>query len=336
MSVYSTHQNRQFYVATSVGEVNESSAAGTIEVGSVTNGVEKEVFFKYKGADSPMRSALIQVKNIAYIKAVSAEDLQDKLKKVTVKLSEDVNDGKLVSGQDYVLRIALRQFYGMSDEDQYFKYGCVHTTSKMTEEDFYKKMAESLTKNFSRELGSYLTFTGSADGLVIQEVEQPWSLGTYAQERVYFEAIPTAIYVDGDEQVWGSVEESTEGVVKDGKKIADMEFFYMGERADQYRYVGWPHIVPTKYLVDPSKEYNALEIHFAFTDTGASSYKSEKDITIVAEDASVINDLVSALNEATGLSAETLSGGGSDSTDSGATTDSTDGNSDEAAGEATD
>lgn len=264
------------------------------------------MFFKYKGADSTMRSALIPVKNIAYIKAVKAEDLQDKLKKVTVTLNSDVNSGNLVSGQDYIVRIVLRQFYGMSDEDQYFKYGCVHATASMSKADFFKKMAESLTANFSREIGTYLTFTGDENGLVIQEVEQPWSLGTYEQQRVYFDVIPTTVYVDGEEESWGTITESTEGVVKDGKKIADMEYFYMGERADQYRNVGWPHVVPTKYLVDSSKEYNVLEIHFSFTDTGASSYKSEKDITIVAEDAATINSIITELNTATGLTVEAL------------------------------
>lgn len=296
------------YVATAVGTVTEASDAGTIEVDSIDNGVEKEVFFKYKGADTTMRSALIPVKNISYIKAVSAEDLQDKLKKVTITLDDEVNGGELVSGQDYIVRIVLRQFYGMSDEDQYFKFGCVHATSSMTKAQFFEKMADSLTKNFSREIGTYLKFDGSSGtSLVITEVEQPWSLGTFAQERVNFEVIPTTIWLDGDEVTWGTAEASdSEEVIKDGKKIADLEYFCMGERGDQYRNVGWPHVVPTKYLVDPSKEYNALEIHFAFTDSGAESYRSEKDITIVAEDAATINSIVTALNTATGLSVESL------------------------------
>lgn len=286
--------------------MTEASDAGTIEVDSLTNGVNKEVFFKYKGADTTMRSALIPVKNIAYVKAVSAEAMQDKLKKVTVTLDSDVNGGKLVSGQDYVVRIVLRQFYGMSDEDQYFKFGCVHATSSMTTTQFYEKLAESLTGNFAREVGTYLTFKGTATGLEIQEVEQPWHLGTYAQERVYFDVIPTTIYVDGEEVTWGKAAVSTEGVIKNGHKIADMEYFYMGERGDQYRNVGWPNVVPTQYLVDPTKEYNALEIHYAYTDEGTSSYNSEKDITIVADSTDTINSIITAFNTATGLSAEAL------------------------------
>lgn len=296
------------YVVNSVGTVDESSAAGTMEVCSRGNDLDKELYLKYKGADTVMRSSLIPVKNINYIKAVAAADMADDLKKVTVTLDPDVNGGAPISGQDYVLNITLRQFYGMSDEDQYFKFGCVHATKNMGAQTFYEKMADSLTKNFSRELGTYLTFTGSADGLVIQEVAQPWTRGLYAQERVYFEAIPTTVYEDGDEVIWGKTEVGTEGTIKNGYKLADLEYFCMGERGDQYRGMGWPNIVPTTYLLNPTAdtEYNVLEIHYAFTDSGAESYRSEKDITIVAEDAATINSIVEAINTAASLEIKTL------------------------------
>lgn len=158
------------YVVNSVGTVDKDSEAGTIEVASRGEGNDKELYFKYKGADTLMRSSLIQVKNISYVKAVAAADMADKLKKVVVTLDPDVNGGDPISGQDYILNITLRQFYGMSDEDQYFKFGCVHATKSMDAEAFYKKMAESLEKNFSRELGTYLKFTAAADSLTIEEV----------------------------------------------------------------------------------------------------------------------------------------------------------------------
>lgn len=40
----------------------------------------------------------------------------------------------------------------MSDEDQYFKYGMVHAYSGMTADVFYKTLAQSIAKNFSREI----------------------------------------------------------------------------------------------------------------------------------------------------------------------------------------
>jgi hypothetical protein len=80
----------------------------------------------------------------------------------------------------------------------------------------------------------------------------------------------------------------------------------MGERGDQYRNVGWPHVIKTTYLVDPTKQYNVLELHYAFTDTGVNSYRTEKEITIVAEDASVLNEIIGAINTASGLNIPTL------------------------------
>jgi len=319
--IAAVNQNRQFYVAKKVETLTDKSEAGAIEVGCVDNGVKKEIYFKYKGADTTMRSQLIQVENLANAKAVKADDLADELKQVKVTLDPDVNGGSPISGQDYILRIVLRQFYGMSDEDQYFKYGAVHAYEGMTAETFYKKMAESLKLNFSREISDVFEFEASADGLLIKEKEQPWHLGTYAQERVYFDVYPTVVFSGGDEVTWGVTQATGEtknskgeevealesaGTIKDGKKIADLEYFCMGERGDQYRNVGWPNVVPTTYMVDPSKEYHVLELHHAFTDSGAESYKSEKDITIVSDDTAVINGIISEINSKAGTSIATL------------------------------
>lgn len=314
MATFSTNQNRQLYVVKSVGTVSKDSEAGTIETGSIVSKTDKEIFFKYKGADTSMRSGLIPVKNITYIKAVKAEDMQEKLTKVTVTLDPDVNGGQPISGQDYILNIALRQFYGMSDEDQYFKFGTVHVTKNMDATKFFEKMAESLEKNFSREIGTYFKFTANGESLEIEEVEQPWTLGVLAQERVHFTVLPSTICDEGDEVIWGKVEVSqSDTVVKNGKKIADLEWFCMGERGDQYRMKGWPNIVPTTYLVDPSKEYNVLEIHYAFTDSGAESYRSERDITLVAENASdidtIVGDLNAILSDTSNFTIDTLGGG---------------------------
>lgn len=333
MAVFSTNQNRQLFVvkqsADTVTETGDIALKGTDP--SKTGRVCKEIFFEYMGADTPLRSPLIPVENIEYVKLIEAADLADKLKKVVVKLDEDVHeDGTPISGQDYVLRIAFRQFYGMSDEDQYFKYGVVHATKNMTAKQFYEKMEESLKKNFSRELGTYLEFKGDANGLTITEVEQPWHRGTYAQERVYFEVYPTLIYADGDEVIWGvtqatgqtedskgnTVEDCGDGgTIKDGHKIADLEWFCMGERGDQYRMKGWPNVVPTEYLVDPSKEYDALEIHYSFKDSGNSSYKSEKDLTLVAETGgSVLSGFKSQIEALTGIESSSSDSSASDTT----------------------
>jgi hypothetical protein len=88
------------------------------------------------------------------------------------------------------------------------------------------------------------------------------------------------------------------GVVGEGKMIADLEYFCMGERGDVYRNINWPNSIPTKYLVDASKEYYVLNIHYSYIGSNESVQKSEKDITLVAEDKDYFNQVVSAITTA--------------------------------------
>lgn len=342
MSVFSTNQNRQFYVIKDVVtytenagvRVTDTSDPGKVQVRVIDNGVEKEFYFLVMGADTVLKSDRIPVKNLIYAKALSAQAMVTPLKTLKVSLSEDVNDGAPVVGQDYVLRINFRQFYGMSDQDQYFKDAAVHVTKSMKDAGtFYEKMVQALNLSFARELGAtkdsnpYLEFEVAEDssGILITEKEQPWTLGTEAQEPVIFDVVPTTVYVDGDEQVWGTKEDLTPSkedaevgtnAIGNGKKIADLEWFCMGERGDQYRQIGWPNNIDTHYLVNPNKEYDVLELHYAFTDEGISSYRSEKDITFVYPTDGVVGQqtaatgidaLVTAINAATGLSLKNTS-----------------------------
>lgn len=325
MAVFSTNQVRQLYVATELKE-GAAHVLATDQAGAIalkTDNAKSHMYFEYKGAGGLTRSDLISIENVLYAKATPASALSRKLKKVTVTLDQTVNDGNPIAGQDYILRIVFRQYLGMSDEDQYQKYGMVHAYAGMTPSNFYKTLAISLAKNFSRELVPLVKFkvgntevtpntkladiAGNADSLVIEEVEQPWTLGTQEQVPVYFEVYPTTVTFNSDERIWGETEkEDSNATVKDGHIIADLEYFCMGERADQYRNIGWPNSIPTKYLVDPTKEYHVLDLHYAYVGSNESVQKSEKDITIVSTDKAVINGLVDAINTATGMEVASL------------------------------
>lgn len=321
--VFSENQVRHLYVANAFKTAGATlEKVGDIQIGT-TKGFEKEVYFKVQGPDTVLKSDYIPVKNITSVQAIKASAMEAKMRKVLVALDTNVNSGNPIAGQDYILRINLRQFYGMSDQDQYFKDAAVHATKGMTKQEFYAAMAKSLNLCFSREVGAtkdsnpYLTFTSSASGIVIEEKEQSWTLGTEAQERVYFDVVPTTVYDGVDDLVWGKVTEQTPTTkVGNGKRIADLEYFLLGERGDQYRKIGWPNDIETKGMIDPSKTYDVIEIHYAFTDTGVNSYKTEKDMTIAVPtsvkasstdpDYTTINAIISAFNTATGLSVEAL------------------------------
>ena len=330
MANFSVNQVHQLYVANAYSAtVNAESAAGTIGgVKTVDDIRGKEVYFNYKGVESVLTSDFIQIANIGYAKAIPAADMVTVMKKIEVTLDPTINNGAPVSGQDYVLSINFKNFFSSGDASQYFKDAAVHATASMTASDFYKAMVNSLNAAFSREPGAtktsnpYLKFSWkpnattatTADAIVIEEVPQEWALGTKKARRIMFDVVPTTIYTGGDDVVWGTVTDATPAksaavvgtnAVGNGQQIADLEWFCMGERGDQYRNVGWPHVIPTKYLVDPTQQYHVLELHYAFTDTGVNSYRTEKEITIVAPATTAgkaaLNDFIDALETATGL-----------------------------------
>lgn len=343
MATFSTNQARQLYVANALKSPNviATDAAGSIAVKSDT--AKSHLYFEYMGAGGMTRSDLIDIKNILYAKATDADDLAYDLAKYKLTLDATVNGGEPVVAQDYILRIAFRNYPGLSEEDQYFKYGMVHAVTGMTASGFYKTLALSLVKNFSREEQGLLKFyletggtdagtvagtptevtkdtkesslTGTYTGIIIEEAPQDWILGVMEQAPVNFTIQPDLIIDNGDERIWGVVKKVTStNSIPDGHKIADLEYFCMGERGDVYRMVGFPYVIRTKYLVDPDIKYNVIDIHYAYVGSNESVQKSEKDITIVVPKIeannkasnALANSIISAINTATGLTIKTL------------------------------
>lgn len=292
--VGSTNQARQFYVLKGTPS-NASGATPTVDNNVVVNTTSTDApYVQVYGMGGITRSDLLT--NISSIKVTDAEAMSRTLKSVKVALS-----GTPVVGQHYILRVTFRQFAGMSDEETYSKYGQILADSTKAS-DFYKKMAISLALNFSRDVSKLVeiklittggnvtvtkrtkedALTGTYTGILIDEVEQPWARGIKASEPVYYDVIPGTITTNGVEAPWGTATTVTgTTTVHNGKTIADMEYFYMGERGDQYRNMGWPNVIVTEYMVDASKSYSVLDVHYSYVGDNESSQKSEKDLTIV-------------------------------------------------------
>lgn len=155
------------------------------------------------------------------------------------------------------------------------------------------------------------TFSQTYTGVIIKAVEPDWILGMKQQKQITFTVEPTTIINnDNDEVVWGDVVYSNKkkltggatpsysvvtsgqpaaaGTVINSKLMADYEYFWHGERGDQYRMMGFPDYVPTTYLVDPSWQYgyDIVTIHYSYIGSNESSQKSEKDISIIIPRAS--------------------------------------------------
>lgn len=329
MNLFSVNQVNQVYVAGETSPV-KTSVAGLTNPGDlfIKKTSDNKGVIYHLGKGGVTRSDIIE--NVMWATATPAAAMTKYLKSATITLNDAFisNDTVTPVGQDFILRLAFKNYVGISPEDSvYWKYGMVHVTAGLSESDFYKKLAISLVKNMSREatklVSVYLTgessntevttlninsLSGTYTGIKVEETEPAWILGLKQQKVMSFEAVPTTVSVlndngSYDDLVWGDVLYSdgksyTGGgpvpefvivtptgsptAITNGKLAADYEYFFHGERGDQYRMVGWPDYIPTEYMVDPTKKYDFITVHYAYVGPNEGCQKSEKDITFLA------------------------------------------------------
>lgn len=334
MFIGSDNQFRNLYVMKAYKD-SESALAAVGDLTLKVDTAKSNVYLVYKDTEDTITSDLISIKNLLYAKATKAADMARTLNSQSVTLNADP-----ISGQDYVLNVEVRNFVALGDDSTHIKFGAVHAVKGMTKSDFYKAMAVNLAKNLSREpspiLNVLLTKNDSAASgeedsevavllngkmqnlaalkstetytdIIIDEVEQPWRRGVAQVEPVNFNTTCGTILMDGDDVIWGTVEKETGDEIQNGKQIADMEWFYHGTRGDIYREATYPDNFDFKPLVDETKAYSTLDIHFAYVGPGVEVAKSERTITVVCATAAELNKLITAIKTATGVDAGAVS-----------------------------
>lgn len=334
MFIGSDNQFRNLYVMKAYKD-SESTLAAVGDLTLKVDTAKSNVYLVYKDTEDTITSDLISIKNLLYAKSTKAADMARTLNSQSVTLNADP-----ISGQDYVLNVEVRNFVALGDDSTHIKFGAVHAVKGMTKSDFYKAMAVNLAKNLSREpspiLNVLLTKNDSAASgekdsevavllngkmqnlatlkstetytdIIIDEVEQPWRRGVAQVEPVNFNTTCGTILMDGDDVIWGTVEKETGNEIQNGKQIADMEWFYHGTRGDIYREATYPDNFDFKPLVDETKAYSTLDIHFAYVGPGVEVAKSERTITVVCATAAELTKLITALKTATGVDAGAVS-----------------------------
>lgn len=332
MFIGSDNQFRNLYVMNTY-KASESALTAVGDATLKVDTAKNAMYLVYKDTEDNLTSDIIDLKNLLYVKSTKAADMARKLNSQSVTLNEDP-----ISGQDYVLNVEIRNFVALGDDSTHIKFGAVHAVKGMTKSDFYKAMAVNLAKNFSREvspilnvsLNKYnstgttntkvavlvngkmqnlvaLTSTETYTSIIIDEVEQPWRRGVAQVEPVNFNTTCGTVLVDGNDVIWGTVEKEEGDPINNGKQIADMEWFYHGTRGDIYREATYPDNFDFKPLVDETKAYSTLDIHFAYVGPGVEVAKSERTITVVCADAAELNKLITAIKTATGVDAGAVS-----------------------------
>lgn len=334
MFIGSDNQFRNLYVMKAYKD-SESTLAAVGDLTLKVDTAKSNVYLVYKDTEDTITSDLISIKNLLYAKSTKAADMARTLNSQSVTINENP-----VSGQDYVLNVEVRNFVALGDDSTHIKFGAVHAVKGMTKSDFYKAMAVNLAKNLSREPSpilnvlltkndsaasgkknsevavllngkmqnlANLTATETYTNIIIDEVEQPWRRGVAQVEPVNFNTTCGTVLVDGDDVIWGTVEKKTGEEIQNGKQIADMEWFYHGTRGDIYREATYPDNFDFKPLVDETKAYSTLDIHFAYVGPGVEVAKSERTITVVCATAAELTKLITALKTATGVDAGAVS-----------------------------
>lgn len=307
MAVFTNNQVRHFYVVNSAANVTQMTGKETEATlyaeGNTLNPINGK-YYKYKdAAGNVVRTDMIT--NVQSVTLTKGSEVEHKAKIATIKMAKDKTP---IVGQDYVVKVLVKNYVGMSDIYQLIKDGAARAITTDTA-DLFKALAVSLFRNMSREIvpmvsvgngtktiarvdskgtpkddtGTEVKFT---DSIVITELEQPQTVGKFNKQPVNYEVFFGTIKENGVEtNEWATVEYTDGKVIISSTDIAaEMEWFYMGNRGDMYRGIGYPNNIETKYLIDPSAKYNFVDIHYSYIGANESVQKSEKDLTLAIKE----------------------------------------------------
>lgn len=279
MSVFNTDQARHFYVSnTASGIFKDGGEFTKIDVGAT-----------YAAASSD----IIEKKNVEYINITSAVNkLVPLRKKVTVGLNSAILDsGNVPAGYHYVLKVTFRQFVSNSDEDRLFKLADVYTTAAMTPANFMTALKASLDKNIAAENAAtgtpIISSVVSGNTLVLTEVYMPWKLGKMSVATLPFDVDAELVNIDSIDTEWATLTVAT--VAKDStdtvagaRKLADLEWFCLGERGDIYRSINWPNNFEPTYQIDSTgaTAYSVVDLTYFYQGNNEDNQHSRKTITL--------------------------------------------------------
>ena len=287
---FSINQVRHLYVANTVGTANTvPTTKGTLAPFGITG---KTLYFQQMGAGGLVSSDKIDVASIVKASQTPYADLCDKLASKTVKITE------VVVGQTYVLKVIFKNYIGMGEEDMTVRLGTYTARAVDTVNTIAAGLAASLQLNTKNE--NLINVTVATDTITLKEVEQDWKLGKFPVAIIPFDVFCGELINNGASDFsWATIADGAATPTNNGiKKLADLEYFCMGARGDEYRGMGYPRNITTEYLINMASTYDVITIHYSFVGEGIDVQKSEKDIQILVPAGNTT--LATAINTLTG------------------------------------
>ena len=297
MTNFSTNQVMQFYVHDGDHKlvVDKKFADGSFSMAITTDGVAPAA----DGKNAIGRTDKIE--NVMWATLTKAAKLETPYKKVTLEFKDEVNDGAPIVGQDYIVKVSYPAIGGVGIEGFTTKVATAYASAGATTEAIVAELAKNLNAAF--EADGVLVATIEGEGkttLVITQTdiaEKFYERGVRPVTIADFNVIAAPVIEDGEEVNWlkTTIAKSDRGV-KGSYKLADMEYFALGERCDEYRMMGYPNYVKTTYRIDLAKEYDVYNIHYAYKGSNDQSHKSEKDLIIAVPTG--VNNTITGLDAA--------------------------------------
>lgn len=301
MTNFSTNQVMQFYVADANDlKVNKIPGRG---LSLVIGGKRTDI-----------------IENVLWGKLTTANALKTPLKTTTISFVGN----KVVGGENYVVRVSYPEVFGIGPESWTTKTALCQAVIKDDEtgatyssEEVLAKLKDSLKEILPEYIvvgdnTSMITLTPAADTEGYDRELRPVVIPEIAVSV-------NKVMVDGDEVDWAKIDVAVapeNKAINGSYKLADMEYFALGERGDEYRRMGWPNVVhKTKYNIVPSDDanYDVLVVHYAFAGSNDQSHLSEKDL-VVAGSATDVAAVAKAIVDATGVVFTKVSGFGAEKT----------------------
>lgn len=309
MANFSENAVRQVITAKAASDVDVIDVAtGT----TATAGAEK-FYITYKNADGlKMRSDIIEK---AKIRQYAARPYKvGSQRTVTIKVDKE----KLAPNTEYSLRVMIREVMSGSQEDQMVGVVSFTTSSATDATALSKKLTDGLAEQINKMYGvsgkkyNKLDWPvleavgetgGTADTIVIKEVAdnlKPWIVGKVQLRPYNFDIYPNPVlsisstgntnfesfdWIDTSDVDKGFFTKTVGGSLGhgNGKVAADLEYFYHGEIGDFYRMNNYPLNITTKYMVDPTKGYDTIDLAFFYRGEATSPQASEKQLMILCE-----------------------------------------------------
>jgi len=296
MPNFSTNSVRQLFVA------NTSGTGGAGQYSGAALTTDGELYLKFTNALS--QNVVSPRIPVSKIKSVSSKAYAAK-----VLSSDTITINTAVVGQTYNIRIVFRNWGSGSPENQYFKYtGTYKAVTGDTTTTIATALKNLAITNFSREAVPLLTFSSSGAVITITEVAQPFVRGKQQGRPLnyYFQFVPITDASGNENVSWGTVASVAKGYAGQGTGniAADMEYFYLGERGDKYRNVGYPYTFDTTYLVNTAKQYDIIDITYSSLNSGAVGVENDmRTVTVLCE-----NSTSSAIAKLIASNTNTLTG----------------------------